>query len=338
MFKSSKPTVTVYEPQNGSKKYVKSDTEHPSLDYGPSINNNNIGVVNNDSALAMMLRGNPFLYNSQTTPFKVTSLEEYLIKVKKEEIAFGDVLRNPKFSFRKRKCIIKKAFKTWNKDYTKKKDKAFEENDKVIEVIGEINYLKFKTSVKVILYLLFVVMLFIVGTSSVLWDKITSGKFGYSLQQTIINMFVKSPWLQMVGNITIYLIIIVIFYSTIYTLILRDFKQNYKLAQNFLNRSETTISRSYKKKWTKARRYYLSLLNKKKPYFAPLPIEDVEEGDINISIFNSICQATIDRAYKMKKSKPYIMFLKTVLVFTSIGGSVVVLLFTIINLVISIFK
>mgnify|MGYP000872857325 CR=1 FL=1 len=339
MHKDVFPKIQVYEPGKNNK-FVKSTSDHPHLDeIGPAVNLFEAnGVVQNDSAQTAFLRGNPFLYNSKTSPYQAFSIEDYLIKIKKEEIAFGDVVRNPRFSTYKRRRIVKRAFKTWNNDYLFKKKTTFKENEKVVEIIGEINYLKFPTKLKIILYCMFALLLFLVGTKSFLWGKMIHGNFGYHVNSTLIKMWSSKYYMVIVANISIYLTLLLIFFSTIYTFIIKDFRRNYHLAQNFLENSEVTISRDYQKKYRRARLYYLKNINKKKrPYFPPLDISEVEEGEVNIQIFNDICQATINRAYFVKKSKPYLIAVKNILVYLSMGGSIFVIVMTLYYLVISFF-
>jgi hypothetical protein len=315
---------------------MKSLAESPNLmetadHYGTS-------VVMADTGKLQFLKGNPFLYNPATAPYQISSLEDYIISAKKEDIAFGDVIRNPRFSPRTRKKILKKAFKTWNKDYSEKKSVAFTESDKLIDVIGEVKYLQYSWKMKLISIVLFFVMLFIIGTDSYLWERLKMGSFGYFLSQALIQMFETSYFLKAIANITIYVILILIFYLTAYGYISKDFRRNYQLSQEYLKESEKKISFEYRRKFRKARRYYLSLINRKKqPYFAPLSIEEIEEGEVNITTFNTICKVTVDRAYRFKKQKPYIIFVKNILLLASIVGSLVVFAFSVYHILLNIF-
>ena len=51
-------------------------------------------------------------------------------------------------------------------------------------------------------------------------------------------MYQNFSWLKIVGNVGIYISLTLIFYSTIYSFIIKDFRKNYKLAQDFLTSSE----------------------------------------------------------------------------------------------------
>ena len=310
--------VEVYE--LSGRKYVKCTTDQPVI--ADSSHYDMSTSINLDSGKAAFLRGNPFLYNETTAPFPVTSLEEYLISFKKEEMAFGDIIRNPKFSPRKRKKIVKNTFKKWDNDYSTQKIKAFKENDKTVEVIGGVNFLRVPFKIKIILIVTFIFMVIIIAPTSSFWGMISSVAIGYRFNNALLNVFENTYWLKIVGNTTVYLLLIMLFYSSIYNVVSKDFTKEYQLAQNFLNKSEKTISLQYKKKYRKAYKYYLSNINNKKnPYIAPLDIKEVEEGQLNISTFNTICQATVDKAYNLKKRKPYYIAVKNFLLFLSLGGA-----------------
>lgn len=333
------PEIRVYEPGSKPNKFKVTDKEHPLID---EIAASDISFgksdMSSDTLLNNYLHTNPFLHNPQTNNVIVHSIEDFIISTKHEEIAFGDVLRNPKFNPKQRKKIIKKAFKNWKKEYILKKNKTFKENDKVVEVIGEISYLEYSWKAKLILGLTFLVLLFLVITDSVVWNALKQVNFGYIIYKSVVQMYQNISWLKIVGNIGIYLSLILIFYSSIYSYIIKDFRKNYKLAQSFLTSSEVTISREFNKKYNKARRYYLKRVNDKKyPYFPPLDIDEVQEGIMNITIFNEICKATIDRAYVVKKSKPYITAFNAALRFSGYACAVIIVVMSLYNIILNIF-
>ncbi len=334
------PVIRIFEPGSKPKKYKQSDKDHPMIDevatsefMFPNMDSSSDTVLNN------YLRGNPFLYNPKTDTVVVNSLEDFIIKAKKEEIAFGDVLRNPKYSPHRRKRIIKTAFKNWKNEYNQKKNQTFKENDKVIEVIGDISYLEYSWKAKLVLLITFIVLLFLAVTDSALWNLIKQGTFGYTIYSSLVQMYTNMYWLKIVGNVGVYLCLFLIFYSSIYSYVIKDFRKNYKLAQSFLTNSEASISRDFKKKYNKARRYYLKRINNKKyPYFPPLGIEEVQEGKMNITIFNEICKVTIDRAYVVKRSKPYFSAVNTTLRFLGYGCALVLVVMSLYNIIINIFS
>jgi hypothetical protein len=309
MLKQTLPKINSYEIVNG--KYIKVDS---------SSENQYINGL--DTLKASILRENPFNYNSSKSVVQVYSIEDFLISVNKVEMSLGDVIRNPDFPNGRRKRIIKKAFKSWNKEYLKKKNFAFKESEKNIAVIEDMSYPKLKFRTLIILAFLLAFLLFI-GGSSRLWDSFALSSVGNYFKLTIDSMYNDFPWLRIIGNVAIYLTILLIFYSTFFSNFSRKFTKDYKMAQTFLNSSETTISKDYKKKYKKARRYYLKAINNsKKPYFPPLEIKEIEEGMVSIAVFKEVSQKTVDRAYRFKKIKPIIIGIKNILFGLSlIGGA-----------------
>jgi len=335
--KPNKLKTAVYE--LSEKGYVKvgEETSDQST-MGASANPYQTdGQINTDSAKMLFLRGNPFMYNSKTAAYQITSVEEYLIKIRKQEMAFGDVLRNPEFTRRKRRKLIKQAFQTWDKQYNTQKKTVFTENEKTVDVIGDVNFMKISLGMKLLIIFLFGLMIFIISTDSFLWEKIAEHNFGFRIYNQLIGIFEGASWLKIVGNLTTYLLILFIFYAAIYTMISTDYVKEYKMAQNYLKKSEKTISRQYKKKSQKARKYYLSYINSKKPFIAPLDIKAVEEGQVNIATFDRVRQVTVDRAYKLKKSRPIYVGIKNIFLFLSVGGAATVIGYALFKMIISVF-
>lgn len=331
------PVVKVYELNNN--KFQLSKKEHPLLD---EITSTEFTFSKNDltgeSVYTNFLYTNPFLYNPDTTDVIVHSIEDFMVDIKSEKIAFGDVIRNPRFKPKQRKKIIKNAFKSWKEDYLFKKNQTFKENDKVVEIIGELKFFEYSWKTKLIIALVFLLLLFLVVTDSFVWNQLKQFNIGYIVYKSITKMYEDTIWLKIVGNVGIYVNLVLIFYSSIYAFIIRDFKNNYKLAQSFLNSSEKTISREFNRKFQKAKKYYLKRVNNKKyPFFPPLSIEEVQEGKMNITIFNEICKATIDRAYVVKKTKPFIKALNIILQFSGFASLGIILSMSIYNIILNIF-
>ncbi len=334
------PIIKVYEPGDKPNKFKVSEKDHPLLsEIGADEPLFKSSDSSGESMLTNFLHGNPFLYNPETTEIKVYSLEDFIVKVKDQEYAFGDIIRNPKFSQRQRKKIIKKTFTNWKKEYTTKKNIVFKENDKVLEVIGDISYIEYSWKAKLLLAAIFLTLLFLVITNSFVWNAFQKTSLGYFIHSGLVDMYSKMNWLSIVGNLGIYLSLILIFYSGIYTYIIKDFRKNYALAQSFLTNSEGTITRDFNKKYRKARKYYLEKVNTKKhPYYPPLHIEEVQEGKMNITIFNEICKVTVDRAYVVKKSKPYIRAAKLILEYSTYACSIVIVAMSLYSIIVKLFS
>ena len=301
------------------------------------VPDNQIQTNNLDEAKAIFLRSNPFMYNSKTAAYHVDSLEEFLVKVKKDEYALGDIVRNPEFTKSKKKRLVKKAFKDWDKQYSTQKRTVFNESDRTIEVIGDVNFMNIPFGMKLLIIFLFALMVFIISQDSFMWDKIAQSNFGLKIHQGFVDLFNTSSWLSMVANLTVYVLVVFIFFTTIYSMVSTDFVKDHKLAVAYLKKSEKTINRNYKKKFQKARAYYLGMVSAKKRFNPPYDVKNVEEGHVNITTFESIRKVAIDRAYLLKKRRPLYVGLKNIFLFLSVGGALTVIGYSLFKIVISLF-
>ena len=66
---------------------------------------------------------------------------------------------------------------------------------------------------------------------------------------------------------------------------------------------------------------------RKNKYYPPLGIEEIQEGDMSIDIFRQICQVLVERSYRYKKSKPFVVGFRNVLILLSIAGAACLLCF-----------
>ncbi|HNZ50403.1 MAG TPA: hypothetical protein PLO88_01675 [Bacilli bacterium] len=333
MAKKRKETIVEYVlTTKGYNKVVAGKNDH-EVGVHPSQRQ----INNLDTAKTQFLRTNPFMYNSKTSAYPITSIEEYLVKVRKSEFALGDIVRNPDLSKTKKRRLVKRAFKNWNKDYNTQKSRAFSDSDKTMEVIGGVNFMKISFATKLVMMVLFLLMIFIVSLNSYLWMKIAQTNFGFRLRQNVMDLFNTTAWLKMLANLTIYVLVMFMFYATIYSMVSKDFVRNHKMAINYLKKSEKAISRAYKKKFKKAKTYYLKMIGSKKRSHPPLDIKKVEEGQINITTFDNIRKVTVDRAYTLKKHRPLYVGLKNIFLLLSFGGSLTVVGYALYKIVVSLF-
>jgi len=320
--KKIEPRYYVYENRDGKLVEVV-----PEAAPGPAI----------EASTYPFLRTNPFLYNPEASPLIVYSIEDFLVTVKKRELVFGDVIRDPEIPLKQRRKIVKKAFRNWKKSYVKEKKQTFSESGKIIDVLGEVSVLRFSWKYKLVLFVLFFVAVFLVAVNSAIWEDFSLTKVGNYLHGRLSDMYATHAWLGSVGNITIYVILSAILFVTVAGLISRDYQKNYKLTESFLDDSERDIDRSFKRRWKKARKYYLRELKniRKTP---PLDIGAVQEGQINIQLFKDACQVLLNRAHKYKKAKPFINGFKYVLLSLSILGTATLFVFAVYEMILSIFK
>lgn len=337
MVKQSLPKFQIYEKSDKGKKLQQVNSDNPILeDYNM---NQPFFIADHNNPKIQKQSENPFLQNPNTQSVDVLSIEDFLIDVKGKKILFGDVINNPEYSLRTRKKITKRAFKEWRKEFQKHKKLTFKENEKVVSIIGEISFVKLNFKLKIFNLIIFLLILFLVTIDSNVWEIIKLSKFGNKIFIGLNSMYLKFGWLKQVGIITTYITLFLIFYNHFYSMMFRDFQKDYQLAKNFLNKSEGRITKDFNKKYNNARKYYLSKINNKKiPYFPPLSMDQVQEGQINISIFNDICKKTIDRGYRVKKTRPYVVGIRFILQWTTYIGSIILVGMSLFFIIINLFK
>jgi hypothetical protein len=337
MAKKIKKEVMEYEFTNKKFSKVNAGKTVPSDPKTPVISSSAVATNNMDPARIQFLRGNPFSYNSKKSAFQVSSIEDYLVKVRREDLALGDIVRSSNFKKSKKKTIVKHAFRNWEKQYNSQKKHVFDESDRTIDVIGDVNFMNIPFGTKMMIFGLFILMIFMISPNAFFWQKIAESGFGYRINQLLISTYQSTSWLKIVGNLTVYILIIFIFYASIYSMVSMDFVKDHKMAVDYLKRSEKIISKQYKKKSQKARKYYLSMITSHKKHIQPMDMKEVEEGRVNITTFDNIRKISIDRAYKLKKSRPIYIGLKNLFLFLSIGGSATVIGYSLFKMVMSLF-
>lgn len=279
-----------------------------------------------ESVKKVFLRGNPFLYNLNNANMGVTSIEEYYVKFCGEEKTFGEVVRCRDYSKFKRKRFVKKTLKDWKKEYLKTRDKTIEENLGAVELIGEINTLKFRNSLKLLLIVILVLIIFISSLSTGWFLSKTSSEFINQLSIIIINSFSQVKFIKIINYISLYLLIIALIYSFLYNVISKDFRVFYKTSKNVLSNAHYHLARDYKKKYTRVRKYYISGI-KKNLITAPYDIRLVGEGKENLKMFEDISSATVVRARNFKNKKIFFIIIKYILSISSIALSSVVIVY-----------
>lgn len=283
-----------------------------------------------DLVKKVFLRGNPFLYNLNNSNMGIVSIEEYQVLFKGEEKTFGEIIHNRDYSRFKRKRFVKKTLKNWKKDYLKIRDKTIEENLGAVELISEINTLKFN---KVLKLLLLIILVMITGISIIGSGKyIFANEILYNISGVIINCLLKNKMIRIINNISIYLLIITLIYSVFYNVCSKDFNHFYKTSKKVLSNAHYHLARDYKKKYANVRKYYLNGI-KKNLIITPYDIRLVGEGKTNLKMFEDISSATVVRARRFKNKKIFYIIIKHILVILSISLSVIEIVYVIYELI-----
>lgn len=275
-----------------------------------------------DLVKKVFLKGNPFLYNLNNSNMGIVSIEEYQVLFKGEEKTFGEVVHNRDYSKFKRKRFVKKTLKKWKKDYLKTRDKTIEENLGAVELINEINTLKFNKVLKLSLIFILILIILISVISSYKYDFFVKNEFMYNINEIISDCFMKNEFIRIINNISIYLLTTTLIYSAFYNVCSKDFRNFYKTSKKVLTNAHYHLARDYKKKYINVKKYYLNGINKN-IICTPYDIRLVGEGKINLKMFEDISSATVIRARSFKNKKIFYIIVKHILVITSISLSLI---------------
>lgn len=305
------PNIEVYDPYNNSSEI---NVHKESVD---------------ESVKKVFLRGNPFLYNSNYDYLKISSIDEYYVKFKGEEVTFGEVVHSHEYGGFRKKRFVKKTLKKWKKDYLIQRNRIVEENLGAVELIGEIKFLKFRTSMKIVLLLVLFLIMFISFISTGKYIASNSTDFIFNLSKIVVNGFNKYPFIRMINSISIYLLSITLLYSFLYSTISNDFKRIYNLSKKFLKNTQNHISRDYKKKYKKVRKFYLKKISMKKVIYPGYDIKLVGEGKNNLEVFEEISKSTVVKARRFKNTKLIYIITKYILVLLSLISSLIVIIYII---------
>lgn len=110
-------------------------------------NSNNIEYktidIEKETKRNSVLLGNPFLYSASFSELGITSIEDYYVKYKRENVHFGDIVRSPDLRGGKKKKIVKRIFEMWKLDYINKITKSLHDDVRLLGAKPEIIKVKF---------------------------------------------------------------------------------------------------------------------------------------------------------------------------------------------------
>ncbi len=275
------------------------------------------------------LKGNPFLYDPLNSPYIVSSIEDYRIKYKKDYQSFGHLIRNATYSRYRRRRIAKKAFSFWEKDIQKAQEKRIIESSSVIETSGNIKIKPFSWKAILLLWLMLIILMFIACLTNGLFVRAFGNNFFVQMANLLNNGFSINPWIKLIMNVTLYLVIIALIYAKYYNVNIQDFKKITNSAHYILEKNTRILDKEYEKKIKKAKTYYMTSVLRKNYTFAPYTINLVCEGKIGNQTLDTISQAIIDKSSNFKKKKVWFLLFKSLLIILSIAGTLLVVAYVI---------
>ncbi len=225
-------------------------------DENKKINDDDKYQLNEKSIrLEELLHQNPFLYSIKNNSMpEITSIEDFYIKYKKKEYTFKEVLRGNKFKKFKRNYIIKRSLNHWYK--------CADEDQQEIMFRGreEIKNSKYESPNKVS-FITFILYIFTLLVCIVL----------------IQNFIPIIPPLEGLPLTLFPFVIVLIFLGIMLGCLQRmkihNYEENLSENKKLYNRYKKELTKEFKVKSNKTRKYYIKELNRKKFRKDPLAIE-----------------------------------------------------------------
>ena len=275
--------------------------EHPLMD---TINDDGIS----DEAKTA-LHTNPFLYNTKKPTYKITSIEEFYIDVKKETKAFGAVIRGQAYKVNKKVTFTKKAFKKWHQDFLSNQERILNPVDDKMQIKGMYIFNKIRLWQYLSLIFIFIFIALVLYKPGLMWTTFEN-KALFNKMLNGINEAFQNKTVRMIAQAVIYLIITGLFYATFYNSIIKEHRK-YNLERYTLYKdAKKTVTKEFNKKFKFARKYYLKNIRKDKYAYAPLTIEKTAIEKVDLKEIETITEAYQNKTNILKKQKKYFYIIK----------------------------
>lgn len=203
-----------------------------------------------------ILLDNPFLYSESFSEYGITTIEDYYVKYKKENVHFGNIVRSTDLRKRKKKTTVKRIFEVWKLDYINKITKFLHDDVRLLGAKPEIIKVKFwqRLIISLILaiYIFFIVLTFVDGGDN---------KFLTFMKNLVDTSFSQKQFfgLLVLGLITCISGIVL---SAIYNSGARRFNRIYSKNDRALSTSKAKILRDFDRRYKQVYSYYMKNINK----------------------------------------------------------------------------
>ena len=228
---------------------------------------------------------NPFFFDNFEGNKYVTSIEDFIVKFKKDDYKFGDLIRKGVLPKRKVKKAIKLNFKTWKESIDQRLDNDLVNGtDQLTKAQGE-NILVVK--VKRFKFILAFIALVLCGI--LLTDKIPF-------------LGTRSPIELFIINLVIPLTIGSIILGTVLNKTNKNHLKINKYSKKQYSKRLSALRREFNKKFSTTSNYYRNAYSKgfKKP---PLPIEKTAVGESKFKDIEKVVDQANTRIYKQEKKQ-----------------------------------
>ena len=103
----------------------------------------------------------------------------------------------------------------------------------------------------------------------------------------------------------------------------------YRLSKNILKKAYEHVTKDYKRKYKKVRKYYLNKIKENRVVFPGYDINLVGEGKENLEVYEEVSKATVEKARAFKNTKLIYIITKYILVILSMISSLLVIIYII---------
>lgn len=233
---------------------------------------------------------NPFFFDNFEGNKYVTSIEDFIVKFKKDDYKFGDLIRKGVLPKRKVKKAIKLNFKTWKESIDQRLDNDLVNGtDQLTKAQGE-NILVVK--VKKFKFIMAFIALVLCG---ILLSEIPLGQ-----DRTFLGP--RSPIELFIINLVIPLTIGATILGTVLNKTNKNHLKINKYSKKQYSKRLSSLRREFNKKYSNTYNYYRNAYSKgfKKP---PLPIEKTAIGESKFKEIEKVVDQANTRIYKQEKKQ-----------------------------------
>lgn len=287
------------EDLENSKFIGQSHLEHPL--------NDNVNEDGISDEVKKILHNNPFLYNLRNPEYRVTSIEDYYIDVKKDTKAFGAVIRGQGYRRWQKRRYTKKAFKKWRQDFLANKDRVLNAEEKETRKQELLVKIKFWYYLGLVFLFFFIALLMF--KPGLMWTSLGNKAWFNKVDFGIDEAF-SHQWFYQFTQWILIVIICGLYFGTIYRRINQEHKKINIDRFNLYEKSDRIINKEFKKKYKRTRKYYLQNIRKEKNIFGPLPIEETAIEKVDLKEIEAVTAAYVNKTINLRKYKKYFYLLK----------------------------
>lgn len=293
-------------------------------------NSNNIEYktidIEKETKRNSVLLGNPFLYSASFSELGITSIEDYYVKYKRENVHFGDIVRSPDLRGGKKKKIVKRIFEMWKLDYINKITKSLHDDVRLLGAKPEIIKVKFWQ--RLIIFLILAIYAFFV-TVTFLSSEIENKFLLFFKKYVEISIDSQLYFGLLILGIILCLAGLVL--SVIFNSSARRFNRIYSKNDRALSTSKTKILKDFNKRYKQVYNYYLKNI-KKDGIFLEYDINKVASSE-KLEIYSELVEKADLYKIRYEKKRPirilvkYPIFIFSVLIVLYLLGYMVYVYF-----------